>query len=88
MSEPATTPIRRKPNSSIRRCAELVAAGADRVEGTLFGVDGEPAAGVVHAEYELATEIWETLSESHQALAKIRGRVRQDLAVRGTHHEQ
>jgi glycerol-3-phosphate acyltransferase PlsX len=27
MAEPATTPIRRKPNSSIRRCAELVAAG-------------------------------------------------------------
>jgi glycerol-3-phosphate acyltransferase PlsX len=27
MDEPATTPIRRKPNSSIRRCAELVAAG-------------------------------------------------------------
>lgn len=45
MDEPATTPIRRKPRSSIRRCAELVAAG--RAEAMVSA--GNTGAAVISA---------------------------------------
>ncbi len=49
MSEPATTPIRRKPNSSIRRCAELVAAG----EAEAMVSAGNTGAAVISARMEI-----------------------------------
>lgn len=49
MDEPATTPIRRKPNSSIRRCAELVAAG----EAEAMVSAGNTGAAVISARMEI-----------------------------------
>ena len=51
MSEPATTPIRRKPRSSIRRCAELVAAG----EAEAMVSAGNTGAAVISARMEIGT---------------------------------
>ena len=51
MDEPATTPIRRKPNSSIRRCAELVAAG----EAEAMVSAGNTGAAVISARMEIGT---------------------------------
>ncbi len=51
MSEPATTPIRRKPNSSIRRCAELVAAG----EAEAMVSAGNTGAAVISARMVIGT---------------------------------